>query len=453
MEPLRHLVAKRRRLYGAAVVIALAGLLVVAPIVVDGVSRSTPTAGSAELALTPPSRSFVSIDERVSRWEMRVAPGDGDYVNRTLLGGLYLEQARATGDLGGYERAEQVVTEALANEPAYLPARAALAGIQFGRHDFEAALRTATDVARRDPTETQALAVIGDANAELGRYPAAEEAYLRLAAVEGDVAPVLVRRARLDWLRGDGDGAVVRSEEAVSAALAAGLDGPELAFYQVQLATHLFETGRYGDAADIAAAAAQNAPGSPVALATLGRLQAALGDLDDAIDSYERSTAILPSPDHLASLGDLYQLTGEPGAARQQYDTVLVIGDLAELNRVVYNRQLARFLADHDRDTDRAVELAEAEMAVRQDRYGHDTLAWALHKAGRTDEALVAIERAMEGGTADARILFHAGMIRLALGGDDDAERLLSEALAVSPAFDPLQAPIARAALDELRAP
>ncbi|NJN44080.1 MAG: tetratricopeptide repeat protein, partial [Anaerolineae bacterium] len=79
-------------------------------------------------------------------------------------------------------------------------------------------------------------------------------------------------------------------------------------------------------------------------LAGMGKVSAAQGKLTTALAYYKKAVEIIPQPEFLAALGDLYFLTGEPELAQEQYDTVIFIGQLAERNSQVYNRQLAYFL-------------------------------------------------------------------------------------------------------------
>ena len=74
---------------------------------------------------------------------------------------------------------------------------------------------------------------------------------------------------------------------------------------------------------------------------------------------------------------------GRPDEARQQYDLVEYIGRLYELNQILYNRELAYLLPDHDMKLDAALALARRELDVRRDVYAHDLLAWALLKNGQ----------------------------------------------------------------------
>ena len=128
------------------------------------------------------------------------------------------------------------------------------------------------------------------------------------------------------------------------------------------------------------------------------------------------------------------------------------IGKLAALNRQVFNRQLALFYADHDRNLREALELAEKEIEVRKDVFGYDALAWVLYKNDRYREAAGAIEAALRLGTRDASLVYNAGMIYTGLGDEGRAMTLLAEALTINPNFNLLQARIARSTLARIAA-
>jgi tetratricopeptide (TPR) repeat protein len=132
------------------------------------------------------------------------------------------------------------------------------------------------------------------------------------------------------------------------------------------------------------------------------------------------------------------------------YDLVEYIGQLNAVNKVIYNRELAYFYADHETKLDAALALARAEYEMRRDVYGHDALAWALYKAGRWQESLAPMEEALELGTRDAKLFFHAGMIHRAAGNTVRAREYLARALATNPHFHVLHAAVAARALDEL---
>jgi tetratricopeptide (TPR) repeat protein len=185
------------------------------------------------------------------------------------------------------------------------------------------------------------------------------------------------------------------------------------------------------------------------ALAGLAQVRAAQGRSAEAVDLYRRAIAVIPLPDYAAALGDLYVSLGRVEAANHQYALVEYIGRLSALNRVIYNRELAYFYADHDRSLDLALDLARRELEVRRDIYAYDVLAWALYKNGRLAEARAAIGDALKLGTRDARLFFHAGMIHLGLGDTATARRYLRQALATNPHFHVLHAGLAQRLLDD----
>ncbi|MGI9036072.1 MAG: hypothetical protein ACR2GD_08545, partial [Pyrinomonadaceae bacterium] len=187
------------------------------------------------------------------------------------------------------------------------------------------------------------------------------------------------------------------------------------------------------------------------AVASLGRVRAAQNDLPGAIAQYERVVRILPDPNYVAALGDLYKLAGREDDAKKQYELVEQIGHLSALNGALYNRQLALFYADHDIKTEEAYKLAAKEYEARKDIYGADALGWAALQAGKLTEAQAAMKDALRLGTQDAKLFYHAGMIEKSLGNNARAADFLQNALKLNPVFDPLPAEKARTALQELK--
>ena len=88
--------------------------------------------------------------------------------------------------------------------------------------------------------------------------------------------------------------------------------------------------------------------------------------------------------------------------------------------------------------------------ARRPGIYAADVLAWALYKAGETEEARQYSHEALRLGTRDALKYFHAGLIARQLGDTTQAKQYLAEALSLNPHFSILYAADAQAALSEL---
>jgi tetratricopeptide (TPR) repeat protein len=222
------------------------------------------------------------------------------------------------------------------------------------------------------------------------------------------------------------------------------------AWARVQLGNLYFNSGRIDEAMEQYRVALTEFNGYYLALASLGKARAAQDDYREAIDLLEQAVAVIPQPGILATLGDLYALTGQPDKAQLQYDTVEFIARLAAINQQVYNRELASFYADHDLKLDSALELSERELKVRKDIYAYDSLAWSLFKNNRPSEAADAINQAMRLSTQDASIFFHAGMIYYGLGDLPQAGFYLEKALDLNPRFSILYANRARDLLQEI---
>ncbi len=317
-------------------------------------------------------------------------------------------------------------------------------------HDFTGALNEAHEINGRVPNQPQVLAVMGDAELELGDYDGAEADYNQvLAAAPG--APISARLARVAFLRGRTADALTLGKQAVDQSAAAGESGPSASWYSYLAGTLSISAGDPTAALAWFDKAVTLWPQSYLALAGRGRALAGLGRDDEAISAYQAAVAVAPQPDALTALGDLYALSGNQHDADEQYATVELIAQLAALNQQVYNRQLALFSINHDRDQANALTLATNELQTRKDIYGWDTYAWALLANGRPTDADAAEQNALALGTHDALLYYHAGVIAQAVGDAGRARTMLQSALALPGALDPLAASKAQAALESLR--
>jgi tetratricopeptide (TPR) repeat protein len=389
----------------------------------------------------------------VSFWAARVTAHPGDIVAALQLGSSDLVEARLTGDVTAYLRAEAAVDGALKAQPSYAPALSMRTTILVSLHRFADARDLAHGVLAGAPDDTAALGALGDASLELGDLSTAASAY-QMLALAADGSASQVRSGRLAFIRGDTTGAVTADRTAVADATAEGLTGTNLGFYDVTLGETLLATGDEAGARAAYTAALAVRTDLPAALVGLAKLDAFDGNLDRAIAELSTAIAAIPLPDSLARRADLYTLRGAPGdAARAAADerTVDAIAKLAGDAAYVYDRGLSLFLSDHGLDPTRAVRLAGDELATRKDVYGYDAYAWALLNAGHAAEADAPMRAALAAGTRDARLWYHAGLIAAANGRTDEARGDLTRALALGPALDPMQRARATAALTGLR--
>ena len=391
----------------------------------------------------PPIPDVMPPAQQIEFWSNRLTPDTQDYITLTHLGRAWLGVARETGDAAAYARAEEALRRALSLNERYAPANALLGTVLIGNHAFAKARGVAATALAADPGDIQALAVSGDAALELGDYEAAEAAYSALldAAPSG---PAFSRMSRWAWLSGRPDEAIDWMRRAADESVAFDIGGEELAWYRFQLGELYFNTGDLRAAARWYDESEQAFPGFYLASAGLGKVAAARGNTAEAIDIYEGLVAQLPQPGFVAYLADLYTVAGDTAAADNQFKTLELIQTLEQSQQVLYNRQLAIFFANHNTNLDQALAFAEMELADRRDIYAYDTLAWALFRNGRYEEARAASHKALARGTQDAVLYYHAGMIAAALNDPSAATRNLTLALEINPHFDLIQARAAR---------
>src|SRR5690349_10893755 len=190
--------------------------------------------------------SIAQIDHAIGIWSANVAKEPRDFFSATTLASLYHERGRLSGDLEDQQKALEAAMTAERAAPHETPARVIEAAIKFTLHDFDGAYGVAQAVVRDEPGNQTALAVMADAELELGHVADAGADYDRLAALPGATGPALdVRLARLAYLSGDGAKAHQRSEAALAATRTAAAAGEtvDLGFYEFAAAEYARLTG------------------------------------------------------------------------------------------------------------------------------------------------------------------------------------------------------------------
>lgn len=401
-----------------------------------------------------------TTDKQIQTLQTQVKEAPGDYMGYAGLGSAFFQKARETGDIAYYDLAEQALNKALDLAPQDFRAADPLvymALVYMGEHRFSSALDSAQEAIALGSGNLAAFAIEGDAYTDLGGYDEAAAAYNTLQALGRTIASPLSltymsdsRRAYLCFLHGDSAEAIRLMKSAIAAALQTNVPRENLAWLYFELGERYFQTGDLENA-DLSYRSGIAADSNHYrSLAGLAKVRAAQGKLEESIQFYQRSLAIIPFPVYVAELGDVYKKAGRVAEAQQQYDLVEYIGHLSKLNEVLANRELALFYADHGVKLREALELARKELEIRHDIYTWDALAWVLYRNGRFQEAREAVDKALALHTNDALLLFHAGMIYHSLAKDSDAEDFLSRALKINPHFHVFQTEVASRTLEDI---
>jgi tetratricopeptide (TPR) repeat protein len=362
------------------------------------------------------------------------------------LGDAYMQKARETMDLSYYGRAEASYRKSLALDPNYANALVGIAWVLSGRHEFEQSIEWANKALQVERNRADAYGLLGDAATEMGDYDAAYEHYQKMLDLKPDIASYS-RAAHLLFVTGG----FKKASWLMSKAVGAGGAYPEnRAWCIAQMALLDFAQGAYVPAAQILTEGLKETPNNYHLLAAMGRVKAGLKDYPAAIDYYKRAQDIVPQHDVVAALGDLFAIEGRKEEADRQYALVDVLRKLNKANGVIGDLQMAHFLADHDRDLEEALRLAETEYKTRPTVYGADTLAWCYYKNGRIPEARKYSLKALSQNTPEAMFLYHRGMILAKAGDIGEARKALYQALSQNPYFEPLGAVTAMKMVQQL---
>ena len=429
----------RAALSGAAVIALAAGLLAIGT--AAGTPRPAPEVTASSADRSGPSGSSVADLQR----ELSRVPGK--YSAWSALGLAYVEQARVTADPTLYEKAAGAFERSLELRPegndAALTGQATLAAAQ---HDFAGALALTDRALAINDFSPTTWAVRSDALTELGRYDEATAAVQRLLDLSPAGVEALTRASYVYELRGD----VARARQLLQEAADAALRPSDQAFAHYYLGELAWNDG------DLAAARAAYEdglaadPSSLSLVAGRAKVLAASGDTDAAVRDYRRVVAQLPLPEHLVALGELLESTGQTAEAQEQYAVVRATQQLFAANGQDVDTELALFEADHGTPA-AAVASASKAYAKRPDAVlTQDAYAWALHAAGRSEQALPVARAANRLGLKSPVLAYHLGVIEAAAGDTAAARKSLQRALDLNPRFSPLQAPKARALLESL---
>jgi tetratricopeptide (TPR) repeat protein len=412
-------------------------------------SSTTQAAPSAVRATLDPVTSLTGDATQVSELQNRLQLHPSNARLEGDLGIAYLQRARETNDPSYYTKASSLLDRSLKRDPGGVDATIGAGSLALSYHDFRAALRLGRRaLALSHGFSPPALAMIGDASIELGRYQQGFAAFARL----GHLRPGLVAYARLSYareLQGDVAGATRLMRRAVDA----GSGAPEnTQWTRVQLATLLLKSGHTDAAAKEYHHALALLPNYARAEAGLGAVAVARGDLALAQRWYERAASHLPLPDIVAQLGDVREARGDHAGAKEAYALVGVENALFIRAGGNADLETALFDASHPGAMSRAavVALARKALAFRPSIYGHDSLAWALYSAGKCREALPQAMLANRLGTIDPQLSWHLGAIAACAGKPEVARAALERALRRTPRFHPLDAPAARRLLERL---
>lgn len=382
------------------------------------------TPRACELALAPAGTQVrMEAGQRDLASDIARAQEDARHGTRSKnalerLGYLYVAQARAANDPGGYTLAQATAECLELRFPGEAAAQLLRGHVLHQLHRFREAEQVARAlVARR--TLVLDYGLLGDALMEQGRLAEAGAAYQKML----DLKPFYqsyVRAAHMRWLKGDLNGAIEALRLAIGSA--SPRDPESSAWAWTRLAAYELQAARFAPSLQAVDEALRHQPDYAAALLARGRTLLAMNERSAAVEPLTLAAARNPLPEYQWALADALRLAG------RENEAVRLEQELTARGEALDPRTLALYLATRGIEPARAVALAEQELEARGDIFTLDAHAWALAASGRVGEARDLIGRAVAEGTEDARLFLHAGAIHAAAGEPREARTWLKKA-------------------------
>ncbi len=407
----------------------LAGGLTLGQRLEQAAPREIPVAPYGLPLLSPGTR------QEIDQLKARVEQNPTGFLDRAALAQAYLARARETRDPAMYLLAEENARLSLKSMAHLNPgAELVLAHLEVARHDFQGALERIARILKEDPSQQPARALKVTALLALGKVEPASELADELARQQPGLASSVLRAQTL-VARGLDDEAGKELWKAIDREQA----GEVAASLQARvLLARLY--ARHGKLrlAEMVLSSALAIGRDPAALAELGRLDLARGRFAAAHERFTESYAVGRDPSALQGLAVALsglKLEREAAEARQRVEDAYR-RELEGQQTMGHRRALAGLLLERGEGRE-AVELMQAELALRRDFETLMTAARALRLAGRAAEGWALMEEAFAQGYRDAPAWHERAALAEALKRPEEAERCRKEGLMLNPVAMP----------------
>lgn len=424
----------------SAYMLLLAGAGITILVVLFSYKKQQKNDANAEYPLLIRSSAFSDtaewnyMKERADNYFSTLSLNNTDLKALTGLAGLYIQEARITGNYAYYDKAAMHYADlALAVDSNYFDALTTKSLLWLNQHHFNEGLDVAKKLVSINPYNAFVYGLLTDGNVEMGNYDSALQSVQKMM----DIKPDIRSYSRVSYLRelyGDNNGAI----EAMKMAIESGVPGDEnTSWCRIQAANLLTYTG------DTAAAAIQyqNAlfqrPGYPYALAGLGKLSAMQNKWNDAEIYFNQAIAAHPDNMFKEALADVYWQTGKQKQAESLIQDV--IKNLSSTSTGEDNQTVGHgHYADKElayayllvNNISKAVEHANREYNRRPlNAEVCEMMAWVHYKNKDVATAMKHLPIALKTGSKNPELMAHAGIIYAAAKDKEQAKKYIEPLL------------------------
>ncbi|MEH2253903.1 tetratricopeptide repeat protein [Nostoc sp.] len=386
----------------------------------------------------------------ISVYEEKVAQSPNSSIFLRLLADQYLRRFREMADVEDVLRAEQAARRSLALQPRHNQVSSMLlASALLSQHQFRSALEVLNNTQNPSLDNPNIVSLRASIQMELGDYEAAHQLLQNLAQEESNSGHNAVVARYLELTGNLASARQLLNEAMQEMDSFYTMSAETRAWFHVRTGDLAFAAGdfalseqRYREALDLF-------PRHIAAFTGLARLYAAQHRWQDALNAANQGIELMPQVETLGYKADAQLALGDQKGATETEDLIGVVAYLSKV-KGIYDRALAVYYTEHGIHLTEALQIAHSEVAVRDDVYAEDTLAWAAAANGQWQEAQRAAQRATRFGTEDALLQFHAGMIALHLNNREEAIKRLTQAVSLNPQFHHKYADQARQAILDL---
>jgi tetratricopeptide (TPR) repeat protein len=370
--------------------------------IVAAIAVSRGTAGAASTDLSPATQSIAAAGKAI---------GDKpkEYAGYNLLARALVRRAQETSDVSFYKQAEDAVGKSLELSPNNFDTQKIQVSILLGEHEYPAALEAAKSLNKRVPDDVEVYGLLTDANVELGNYKDAEDAAQWMLNLRRGNRPALKRAAHLRELFGDTEGAYELMDLAFQST--PPTDTGERADILTQMGHFQSASGSNDAAEKLLQQALTDWPGYPAALERLAEVRISQERYGEAVVLLRQRYEAVPRAGNLYDLAEALQLAGHNVEAKEAFADFESKALLESSGKDNSNPKLVYYYVDQAQQPAQALKAARWEYGWRHDSYTLDAYAWALAANGEYEAANEQMQKALQVGIKDPKILSHAEFI------------------------------------------